>query len=105
MLCAVLLFMCSPAAAHPPGEVRLSCSSGTLKVDVAHSVNDPTKHYVYKIVVYVDGNIAAQKEYTSQMSSDAASDTFDLGVAPGKNIKVEAFCVIMGSASASATAQ
>jgi hypothetical protein len=89
------------ASAHPPRGVSLSWDpSGKLTVNVDHSVNDPQKHYIGKIIVYVNDKIVAQKEYSSQTSGEAQADTFDLGALPaGTNIKAEAFCVIMGSAA------
>ena len=99
MLFGVLL--ASAASAHPPKGVSLSWSpDGRLAVNVDHSVNDPQKHYINKIIVYVNDSIAVQKEYTSQNSGAGQSDVLVLGTLPsGTNIKVEAFCVIMGSAS------
>ena len=89
------------AFAHPPKSVNLSWKAeGNLYVNVAHSVNDPAKHYIYKILIYVNGTIAAQREYSSQASSDGLTDVFSLGSMPsGTKIKAEAYCVIMGSSS------
>ncbi len=101
----LFLLSIAPAGAHPPKSVALSWNpSGALGVNVSHSVNDPAKHYVYRIVVYVNNNVAAQKEYNAQPNGDGLSDSFSLGaLASGTNIKVEAFCVIMGSTSGSLT--
>ncbi|MDR1019535.1 MAG: hypothetical protein LBL73_02155 [Synergistaceae bacterium] len=95
------------ASAHPPKEISLSWDpGGNLTVNVAHSVNDPQKHYVSKIIVYVNDKIVAQKEYASQTSGEALSDTFDLGALPaGTKVKAEAFCVIMGSVTGAITVQ
>jgi desulfoferrodoxin (superoxide reductase-like protein) len=93
------------AAAHPPKDISLSLdSNGILTVRVIHSVNDPQKHYIKKIIVYVNNDIAAQKEYSSQPNGDGLTDTFKIGPqASGANIKVEAQCVIMGLAEKSIT--
>ena len=101
----LFLLSTSLANAHPPKSVGLSWNpSGTLSVNVSHSVNDPVKHYVYRIIVYVNNGVAAQKEYNSQSNGDGLNDSFSLGALPsGTNIKVEAFCVIMGSTTASLT--
>ena len=87
------------AAAHPPKDVSISFNpNGNLTVKVNHSVNDPLKHYIKKIIIYVNNNIVIQKEYSSQTDADGLTDTFSIGPqAPGANIKVEAQCVIMGS--------
>jgi hypothetical protein len=107
LLWAVLLliaFSCE-AAAHPPKDISISLNpNGNLTVKVSHSVNDPLKHYIKKIIIYVNNNIAIQKEYSSQTDDDGLTDTFSLGPqASGSNIKVEAQCVIMGSAESSTT--
>lgn len=93
----------SAAFAHPPKEVILSWNpSGTLTVNVKHNVNDPQKHYINKILIFVNDKVTVQKEYTSQQSSEEFHDSFSLGaLPPGTKIKAEAFCVIMGSASGS----
>ena len=102
-----LVFASGIASAHPPKEISLSWDpGGRLTITVAHSVNDPQKHYVNKIIVYVNDKIAAQKEYTSQTSGEAQSDTFNLGALPvGTSVKAEAFCVIMGSVTGAITTQ
>jgi desulfoferrodoxin (superoxide reductase-like protein) len=92
------------AFSHPPKNVALSLNGGVLTVNVSHSVDNPDKHYIYRIIIYRDNQIVASKEYTSQPSTDGMSDTFDIGASqPGSVIKAEAFCVIMGSASGSIT--
>jgi hypothetical protein len=82
----------------------MSMNGGVLSVNVSHSVDNPGKHYIYRIVIYIDNKIAVSKDYKSQPGTDGLSDTFDIGAPPhGSVIKAEAFCVIMGSASASMT--
>jgi desulfoferrodoxin (superoxide reductase-like protein) len=105
-VCLALLIasaLATAASAQPPREVSLSIGSdGLLTVKVDHSVNDPQKHFINRIMVYVNDKIAAQREYSSQSSAASHEDTFQLGAQPtGATIKVEAYCVIMGSASAS----
>jgi hypothetical protein len=107
ILCATLFLavLANAASAHPPKGVSLSLNpNGRLSVNVDHAVNDPQKHYINKIIVYVNDKIAAQKDYSSQSFDAGQSDTFELGELPsGTNIKAEAFCVIMGSASGTMT--
>jgi len=71
-----------------------------LTVQVAHGVNDPAKHHVQRISVFVGGKLAAQKEYPSQADAGGMTDTFAIGSVPkGTTIRVEATCNIMGSAT------
>lgn len=102
---ALLLGIANAAFSHPPKEIKLSLQpDGTLTVNVAHAVDNPEKHYIFRIIVYVDDKIAAQKEYSSQGSAESQIDKFSLGTLPsGAKIKVEASCVIMGSAASSIT--
>jgi hypothetical protein len=100
---AVMVFS-GTAFSHPPKNVALSLNGGVLSVNVSHSVDNPDKHYIYKIIIYKDNKIAVSREYNSQPDADGLSDTFDIGDSqPGSVIKAEAFCVIMGSASGSIT--
>ena len=89
------------AWAHPPKSVVLSLDgAGQLTVQVSHGVNDPAKHYVSRISVFVGGKLVAQKEYTSQSGGEGMTDTFTLGPVPkGTPVRVEATCNIMGTAT------
>ncbi|MDR1916507.1 MAG: hypothetical protein LBQ58_08040 [Synergistaceae bacterium] len=93
----------SVAFSHPPKEISLLWKpEGVLSVKVAHLVDNPEKHYVFRIIVYVNDKITAEREYKSQQSAEALTDSFSLGALPsGTNIKVEARCIIMGSAVSS----
>lgn len=106
LLAVTILGLASVAFAHPPKAVNLAWNAnGTLTVTVDHPVNDPQKHYINKIIVYVNDKIATQKEYQSQGSATGFTDTFQLGALPsGTKIKAEAFCIIMGSSTGSITA-
>lgn len=100
-----LLCVAAVAFAHPPKAVNLSWNpNGTLTVTVDHPVNDPQKHYINKVIVYVNDKIATQKEYQTQASAEGFTDTFQLGTQPsGTKLKAEAFCIIMGSGTGSIT--
>lgn len=107
-LCLAISLVCllgfaTVSFAHPPKDVNLTWNpDGNLTVAVTHSVNDPQKHYVNKVIVYVNDKVAAQKEYTSQQSADGLTDSFSLGTLPsGTKINVEVSCIIMGSATGS----
>jgi len=96
------VFLGGSAWAHPPKSVTLSLDapSGRLTVQVAHGVNDPAKHHVQRISVFVGGKLAAQKEYPSQTDVNGMTDTFSVGSVPkGTVIRAEATCNIMGSAT------
>lgn len=103
MFLAVLLIasvLSTKASAHPPKEVTLGWNpNGNLTVNVRHGVDDPEKHYIYRITVYVDNKVAATNDFKSQAGNDGLSVVIPIGPQPeGTNITAEAFCVIMGSA-------
>ena len=110
LLAAIMIFcafiVSTAALAHPPKSVSLTWNSnGSLAVNVVHQVNDPQKHYIERIVIYVDDKIVQQREYSSQPNVDGLTDTFNIGqLAAGSVIKAEAFCIIMGSVTGSTTA-
>lgn len=97
----------SAALAHPPKELAIEWDpSGVLNVTVSHAVNDSSKHYVYQVSVFVDGTLVENREYTAQSSPEGHTDSFAIGAQqPGSVIRAEAFCVIMGSSSASINVQ
>ena len=66
---AVLIALFGSAAfAHPPKEVILSWNpSGTLTVNVKHNVNDPQKHYINKILIFVNDKVTVQKKGLHQL--------------------------------------
>ncbi|MDR1509340.1 MAG: hypothetical protein LBS53_06845 [Synergistaceae bacterium] len=101
MMFVFAIFFPGMAFAHPPREVRLDLRpGGELVVYAAHTVDDPQKHYIYRITVYANNNIVATRDYKSQNGMDGLTDAFAVGDLPsGTNLKAEAFCVIMGSAT------
>jgi desulfoferrodoxin (superoxide reductase-like protein) len=103
LIALLVLVPATMVSAHPPKSVSLQWGTGgNLTVSVVHAVNDPAKHYIHKIVIYINDMIAGQKEYKSQQTPEGFSDTFLLGAKPsGTKIKAEAFCLIMGSAEGS----
>ena len=89
--------------AHPPGSVELACqaASGDLTVTALHGVKNPSKHYIERVVVYVDGKKAAEQTFTGQTSGKALEVTLAVGQFPaGTEIRVEATCNIFGTGKA-----
>ena len=87
------------ALAHPPATLEGSLQpDGKLRLQLAHTVNDPVKHYINRVVVRKDGNIVAEQVFTKQ--TDRTGLGLDLavpGLAKGQTIQVEADCNIFGS--------
>lgn len=102
-LCALLLFVWIlplAAYAHPARSVEVKAdASGNVTVTAPHKVDDPAKHYINKVVIFINGKAAVQKEYKSQASAEAFSDTFNIAAPAGSTVKAEVVCVIMGVAT------
>ena len=98
-----LLLSTAVSWAHPPKEVLPSWDGkGVLKVEIVHNVDNPQKHYVNHVNIYLDGKIIEQKDYTQQGTNNGEVLTFSLGKLPsGSTIKVEATCVIFGTTAGS----
>lgn len=94
-----MLGIAAAAFAHPPKSISLLWNpDGTLTVTLDHQVNDPQKHFINKITIYVNDKIVATKEYQTQANANGFTETFQLGAQPsGTSIKAEASCIIMGS--------
>ena len=97
------LLLTSVSSAHPPKEVLPSWDGkGNLKVEIVHNVEDPQKHYVNHVNIYLNGKLIQQKDYTQQGTNNGETLTFSLGNLPsGSTIKVEATCVIFGTTTGS----
>lgn len=107
LLTALLMFNAwQPALAHPARSVEVSAGlDGRVSVTIDHRVNDTAKHYIYKIAIYADNALVAQKEYQSQPSPERFTETFDVGpLSQGASVRAEAHCVIMGAAIGSTAA-
>lgn len=91
------------ANAHPPRSVVITLTEdGKVGVTVDHNVSDSAKHYIYRILLFANNSVVAQREFSSQPVGDSLTEYFDIGqVAHGTLLSAEAFCVIMGSASGS----
>ncbi len=94
-----VLALSGAALAHPPASLEGSLQpDGKLRLQLAHTVNDPVKHYINRVVVRKDGNIVAEQVFTKQ--TDRTGLGLDLavpGLAKGQTIQVEADCNIFGS--------
>lgn len=105
LIAVTMLGLTGTAFAHPPKSLNLSWNpNGTLTVTVDHSVNDPQKHFINKITIYVNDKIVINKEYQAQENESGFTATFPIGTQPsGTIVKAEAFCIIMGSNTGSLT--
>lgn len=112
MTITVLVLICltiysAAVWAHPPKTPSVSwdAKTNTLSVKATHQVSDPTKHFVFALVVLDSkGQTIETKQYTMQASQQSFSDSIQLkGVMPGDTVKVRLVCNIMGTTEQSIT--
>jgi desulfoferrodoxin (superoxide reductase-like protein) len=94
-----LLALKGISAAHPPVSMDVALQpEGKLRVQVSHTVNDPAKHFINRIVVMKDGKVIAEQGFGQQ--ADKTGQDVEIavtGLAKGQTIQVEADCNIFGS--------
>lgn len=95
-----------PLLAHAPKgvEVEFDPQSGILDVLVTHGVNDASKHYIYRIIVELNGEKVVEQKFSSQTNADEQNVLYTIHDAKeGDKIKVSAFCNISGKRSGEIT--
>ena len=94
-----LLVLVIPLLAHPPKGVELEYdfNANILSVEIGHSVNNATKHYVNKVEVEVNGKKVVEQKFKRQVDDEIQHCVYKIiDVAPGDKITVTAFCNISG---------
>jgi len=80
--------------AHPPQGLDLEYDSNTntLTVSITHAVPDNTTHYIFSVIVSVNGSVVLSPTYTSQ--PDLGFFIYEYGVTTndGSTIQVTASC-------------
>lgn len=99
ILILTIIFFTSSLPAHPPKDVTLNFNTEdhVLTVAVAHSVNNRAKHFIYRIVVELNGQEIIQQNFKSQTSDEGQEVQYVIVDAKeGDEIAVTAFCNISG---------
>jgi desulfoferrodoxin (superoxide reductase-like protein) len=97
------LLLTSSIFAHPPSEIELEFNpfEYILTVIIHHSVNDPSKHYIYKVTVELNGKEIITQEFKYQYADDAQLTLYQIFDARGGDeITVTAYCNISGKKEA-----
>ncbi len=94
-----LVFLCGLAAAHPPSSLEAALQpDGKLRILVSHTVSDPVKHFINRIVVSSEGKVIAEERFNQQ--ADRTGLVVEIpagGLSKGQTVQVEADCNIFGS--------
>jgi hypothetical protein len=70
----VLVFLCGIAAAHPPSSLEAALQpDGKLRILVSHTVNDPVKHFINRVVVSSGGKVIAEERFNQQADRTGSS--------------------------------
>ncbi|MBY9020118.1 MAG: hypothetical protein KGD67_03600 [Candidatus Lokiarchaeota archaeon] len=85
--------------AHPPSNMSLEFNSSTniLKVSITHGVSDNTTHYIYSILISVNGSVDQSPIYTSQPDLVLFSYEYTVVTNDGSTIQVSATCIEGGT--------
>lgn len=89
--------------ADPPASVKLAYADHKLQVEIQHPTMMPTKHYVGKVEIMLDGKLVSATSYSSQPAQQPFVYTYPLQAEPGARIMVRATCNMFGSKSATIT--
>ncbi|MFW6041179.1 MAG: hypothetical protein ACOC85_05025 [Thermoplasmatota archaeon] len=97
-----LLFSATTIDGHSPSDVSIEYDKEVeeLTVSITHSVGDPQSHYIYNVVVEVDGDTVIDEDYNEQPDDTSFQYTYDLSVDEGSNIEATVYCIQAGSNSA-----
>lgn len=95
-----LLFLSSIGVyAHSPSNMSLSYNNtiNELKVSITHQVSDPETHYVFQIIVKINGLVNITQDYSSQPSSSFTYTYKNIEAVEGDTFEVTANCNQGGS--------
>ncbi|OPZ59206.1 MAG: hypothetical protein BWY87_01123 [Deltaproteobacteria bacterium ADurb.Bin510] len=101
LVAAALVLAPRAALADPPSEVRLAYAGQSLKVEITHASPLPSRHYISRVEIRLDGKSVSVNNYTSQPRQQPFSYVYQLAAAPGARIEVRVGCNIFGSKTAS----
>lgn len=95
----VVLILPATMQAHPPKSVdaEFDCETKVLAVNISHFVDSPSKHYIDKIVVELNGDeIITQKLKAQRTKQEQEAQYMITDAAVGDTITVTAYCSISG---------
>lgn len=99
LTCGMLLAPLS-LQAHPPRTVTLAYAAQSLKVEIAHASPMPSRHYINKVEIRLNGQPVSSNHYTGQPGQQPFSYIYELNAVRGDKIEVKVSCNIFGSKSA-----
>jgi desulfoferrodoxin (superoxide reductase-like protein) len=85
---------------HPPSDIIITFDKGTkiVKAVIQHNVQNPAKHFIYKVDVSVNGNGIIEHKISQQDNNENQTVEYKLpDVKEGDTIGVEGYCNISGA--------
>ena len=101
-LIIALVLVSVPLLAHSPSSVEAEFDPETriLNLEINHPVNNPTRHYVSKVIVELNGKKIIEQKFGSQTDEEEQDVLYSIHDAKtGDKIKVTAYCNISGKKS------
>ena len=105
-LLAFVLIFSTNAFCHNPSGINVTVKEGGIDLVVSHSVSNPSTHYVKRIEVKLNGEKAAEKDFTSQTDDMTQKTSFDIpSLKKGDVIDITAYCSKYGDVKKSVTVE
>jgi hypothetical protein len=104
-LCIILAY-CTSGFCHSPSDIEVMIKENGIDLTVSHSVSNPASHYVKKIEVNVNGETAAQKDFTAQTDDMSQKTSVDIkSLKKGDVLEITAYCSRSGQRTKSVTVE
>ncbi len=94
------LFFTTAAFAHPPSDIKITFDPTTkmLTAIIYHNVSNPTKHYIKKVDVGLNGKEILTQSISREDNNLTQTVSYLIPDAkPGDTISVEGYCSISGN--------
>jgi YbbR domain-containing protein len=95
----IFFVLSSLAYAHPPSDIKITFDPETkvLKAVIIHDVSDPSKHYIKKVDVALNGKEIIEQSISRQDNRDNQTVSYLIPDAKtGDVLSVEGYCSISG---------
>ena len=85
---------------HPPTNIEVAFTEGSLGIAAYHLVPDPNIHYLDRIKVEVNGTTLIEQKFLLQSSGERQTVAYVIpGIKRGDKIRVTAYCNHYGDLS------
>lgn len=101
LVCFAIVFFLGMSAlyAHPPSDIKISFDPSVklLEADIVHNTSNPTKHYINKIDVALNGKEIIEHSISRQDNNQSQTVRYYIPDAKdGDKLSVEGYCSVSG---------